>query len=784
MTVKRILFLFSALPFFITAFAQSALERFVQADVAWSAARHHAVLTKGIPWEDGIRRGPYHWEGPLSESDVKRLRKAGAEVTILIDDLAAYYQARNEAALAEAAASQNGCFVDSFYGLPWPDPQGFSLGSMGGYFTLEEIYAHLDTMAARFPNLISAKAAIDTFLTHEGRPIYYVKISDHPNSNENEPAVLLTALHHAREPAGVSQLIYFMYSLLEGYNSNPAIQWLVDHTEIYIIPCVNPDGYYYNQQQYPQGGGMWRKNRRNNGGNIFGVDLNRNYGHHWGYDNFGSSNNPSSQVYRGPAPFSEPETRAVRALCLSDTFLIALNYHTYSNLLIYPWGFTADSLTPDSTYYESLAREMTRHNHYIYGTGDQTVGYIVNGDSDDWMYGDTSKPKIFAMTPEVGSPQQGFWPAAADILPLCRQTRWMNLIALLSVHSYATVEHHPERAITAASGSFYYQVIPLGLQSDSASVQFFSLSPALTVDTTPKRYPMNSTATPIPDSVTYSISGPPALGTPLRYGIRRQFGTYVLTDTFEVRFGLPTMLVGEPFNNLNAWNTGGWGLIFSAYHSPLSSVTESPFGTYSPNQNTTLEYNNNIDLSNATDAWLTFWARWHLETNYDFIYVEVKESGTSGWHPLCGEQMVQAGNAPGYTGHQDEWTREVISLNDWLGKSIRLRFRFQSDAYVEDDGFYLDDVSVWAYSSTPTGISSAAVSPLQAWGREGRILGIKPESSGELILSSLTGQQLARRRVPAGRRFRWDVSARPGVYLLTYVTSNATHSTLLTIQQK
>ncbi len=763
------------------AYPQQESERFVQAEVVWSSVHSQDVRSQGIAWEDGIWKGPAHWQGPLATGEVKRLREAGAQVTILIDDLTAYYQQRNREARAEAAIQNTGCAVDSFYGLPWPDPQGFTLGSMGGYFTLEEIYAHLDTMASRFPNLITARSAIDTFQTHEGRPIYYVKISDNPGTNEGEPAVLLTALHHAREPASASQLIYFMYSLLEGYASNPAIQWLVDHTEIYIIPCVNPDGYYYNQQQFPLGGGMWRKNRRNNGNGIFGVDLNRNYGLHWGYDNTGSSGNPSSQVYRGPGPFSEPETRAVRALCLSDTFLIALNYHTYSNLLIYPWGFAADTLTPDSTYYESLAREMTRHNHYVYGTGDQTVGYIVNGDSDDWMYGDSSKNKILAMTPEVGSPQQGFWPPASDILGLCRQTRWMNLITLLAVHSYAVFSHVPPLGLTGSTGYLHYGITPLGLQNDSAYVQFFSLSPLLSIDTTRRAYGMNGTAATYDDSVSYAVSGSPSPGTLLQYGVQRQFGMYVMTDTYEVRTGIPATLFTETFANTAAWNTGSWGLTSSTFHSAPYSITESPAGPYPNSQTFLLTLTNPIDLTNASEAWLSFWARWHLESNYDYVYVEVKEDGASTWQPLCGGDMVQNATIPGYTGHQDAWTKQVLALTDWTGHQINLRFRFESDPYVQDDGFYLDDVSVLSFTSTPTHIAPQRSDRLKVWARGHLITGIKPPTAGHLILTNITGQTVAQRTVDAGRHFRWNVAIPAGVYVVTFQGKDETHAALLTI---
>ena len=149
---------------------------------------------------------------------------------------------------------------------------GFGFGSMGGYYTLAEVIEELDSMKLLFPNLLSTKLSIGTSI--EGRPIYMVKISNNPNVNEDEPELLYTALHHAREPEGMMQMIFYMYYLLENYGTNPEVTCLVDNREIFFIPVVNPDGYEYNRQTNPNGGGMWRKNRRNNGGGIYGVDLN------------------------------------------------------------------------------------------------------------------------------------------------------------------------------------------------------------------------------------------------------------------------------------------------------------------------------------------------------------------------------------------------------------------------------------------------------------------------------------------------------------------------------
>ena len=178
---------------------------------------------------------------------------------------------------------------------------------MGGFLTLNEIMLELDSMTTLFPNLISPKFIIGNNQTIEGRDVYAIKISDNPNTDETatEKEVLYTSLIHAREPASMQQLIWYMWYLLENYATNDEIKYLVNNLEMYFIPVVNPDGYEYNYTTNPNGGGMWRKNKRdNNNDGTFsesndGVDLNRNFGYKWAYDNDGSSPDQAAQTYRG-----------------------------------------------------------------------------------------------------------------------------------------------------------------------------------------------------------------------------------------------------------------------------------------------------------------------------------------------------------------------------------------------------------------------------------------------------------------------------------------------------
>ena len=130
----------------------------------------------------------------------------------------------------------------------------------GGFYTYNEMLNELDDMHSLYPEIISARSDIkdETFSssphiheTYEGRYLQWVKISDNPNVSYGEPQILYTALHHAREPASLQQLIYFMWYLLENYASNDSIKQIIDNSELFFVPCVNQDGYIFNETIEP-----------------------------------------------------------------------------------------------------------------------------------------------------------------------------------------------------------------------------------------------------------------------------------------------------------------------------------------------------------------------------------------------------------------------------------------------------------------------------------------------------------------------------------------------------
>jgi hypothetical protein len=296
---------------------------------------------------------------------------------------------------------------------------------MGGYHTMDELYVVLDSIHNDHPAITTARDSIG--YTIEGRVIYAIKISDNPESDEDEPEVFFNALTHAREPIGMEALLYFMHYLTDNYGTDARVDSLVNNRELWFIPLVNPDGYEYNSFIEPSGGGMWRKNRRDNGDGSFGIDLNRNFGYQWGYDDVGSTPYTWDETYRGTGPFSEPEVASIRDFVLAHDFVVAVNYHSYGDLLIYPWGYIAFD-TPDRPLFENLGAYFTAVNHYTYGSSNN-VSYTTNGGVYDWMYGEQiSKKKIIAFLPEVGGWNDGgFWPPEYLIDGLCLENLEANL---------------------------------------------------------------------------------------------------------------------------------------------------------------------------------------------------------------------------------------------------------------------------------------------------------------------------------------------------------------------
>lgn len=627
----------------------------------------------------------------ISQQDISTLQAAGFRCEIVIPDVTKFYTERfhEKSALSE---------TDIQLLEEWPQPVNFSLGSCGGFSTVDQMIEQIDLMRSLYPSLISVKQALsDTISTIEGRTVYYVRISDNPDVNEPEPEVLYTGMHHAREPIGMQHLLYYMWYLLENYETDPSIKGLVDSTEMYFVPIFNVDGYIKNITSNPSGGGMWRKNRRINGDGSFGIDINRNYGYKWGFDDSGSSPIPGSDLYRGTAPFSEPETRMMKYFCEDHSFRIALNYHSYSNLFLYAWGWSPLP-SPDDDVFNAYANLMTKENKYTYGPACTTI-YPTNGGSDDWMYGEkTTKPSILAYTPEIGSNSDGFWPLQSRILPLIRENMLASLTAARLAGNYGTIADASPLFIYEQNGYLPFEVKRLGMQEGSYTVSATSLGNAFaSLGEAHVIQGMNLLEQRI-DSISYHLSNTLNVGDTLQYVLTIDNGYFSEYDTVTRILGYPVNVFNDNLDLNNNW-TGTWAITEEQYYSPLSSMTDSPGVNYAAGANKSITLTNEIDLSSTLLMVLQFRAKWALEKDYDYVQLSISENNGSTWAPLTGKYthpgtVNQAYGQPVYDGMESEWLQETISLNGYMGKKVKFRFRLKADQGTEMDGFYFDDFSI------------------------------------------------------------------------------------------
>ncbi|MEM4729739.1 MAG: M14 family zinc carboxypeptidase [Thermoplasmata archaeon] len=290
--------------------------------------------------------------------------------------------------------------------LPLPPSSASDIRELGsfraGYHTYDSMTQELRALEASHPDLVMVESLGRTY---EDRDIWAVKISDDVRTNDSaEPDVLIMGGLHAREIMGVEVPLYLINYLIKNYGTNETCTMLVNTREVWFVPMANPDGHVYVER-----GNDWRKNRRPTVGGNIGVDLNRNWGYMFGVD-AQTSDDPSSDVYHGPYPFSENETRAISELALRQRFATSLSFHSYGQLILYPWGFTTDP-APDSEELERMARAMAAINGYTPQQSSRL--YLTHGDSEDWLYANTS---TLAFTFELDT---SFYPPASQIETTC-----------------------------------------------------------------------------------------------------------------------------------------------------------------------------------------------------------------------------------------------------------------------------------------------------------------------------------------------------------------------------
>lgn len=282
------------------------------------------------------------------------------------------------------------------------------------YHNFAEMTAEIDQRIAQYPTLMNKRVIGKTY---QGRDIVAIKISDNVGTDEAEPEVLFTHHQHAREHLTVEMALYLLRELGAGYGSDSRVTNMVNNREIWIVPDLNPDGGEYDiaSGSYRS----WRKNRQPNAGSSYvGTDMNRNWDYKWGCCG-GSSGSKSSETYRGTAPESAPEVKVVadfvrsRVVGGKQQIKAAIDFHTYSELVLWPYGWTTANTAPgltqdDRDAFAAVGGKMAASNGY---TAEQSSDlYITDGSIDDWLWG---AQKIFGYTFEMypaSSWNGGFYP--------------------------------------------------------------------------------------------------------------------------------------------------------------------------------------------------------------------------------------------------------------------------------------------------------------------------------------------------------------------------------------
>lgn len=727
-----------------------------------------------------LRCGAVHSENfiqlELSEFEIDDLVAMEINFVVVNEDLQKFYEQRFErdyplilqdlnlekqkSAQLRGISQKNQVInnISQYYGkeeVNIPTPQNFYIpSSFGGCLTLEQMLDELDKMKQLYPDIISTKQPISsTLTTHEGRSVFYVKISDNPDSDETEPQVLYTGMTHAREIVSMMNIIYYMWYLLENYESDPYIKNLVNNTEMYFIPVLNPDGLAWNRTIAPNGGGMHRKNRNpaactaqnfvyttsNNGASTRGVDLNRNFPFKWG---LGSSTDPCSQSFRGTSSGSEPETQMIMSFVNSKNFKIAQNHHSYGSVNVYGTHGSSGTATGRENEFYKFNHDWSYYSRYIYGPDTYIMGPL-GGVLDEWMQGGPadsqgntgSGKNILALTPENGLfSEGGFWPTTA-LLPQIKGMLRQNLLSAMYVGKHAKLHDLTMLNVESLNSNLTFGIERIGQTASNFTLTITPVSSNIVSITSP------SVQTGMNMFEQRNLSIPMVLSNAIQNGDRIEFKVtlsnddFVMYETNIVKYYNPTVLFSHnpDTQNLTGWiATGAWSTTTDAY-SGTRAIRSTNVSPYANNTNSTLTLNSTFNFNNTGRKVVQFYTKWDLERNFDFVQLQASVNGgawidldgkytkpasiseVNGQHvtkTLAADRSFQNSNAgvkaPLYDGDTfNNWLLEEYIIDGQNNSSllnqsnVRFRFLFRTDSAnsadwftTTFDGFYVDDFRI------------------------------------------------------------------------------------------
>ncbi|CAO2603054.1 Carboxypeptidase A1, partial [Lemmus lemmus] len=290
------------------------------------------------------------------------------------------------------------------------------------YHTLDEIYEFIDLLVAENPELVSKIQIGNTF---EGRPIYVLKFS---TGGTNRPAIWIDTGIHSREWVTQASGVWFAKKITTDYGKDTTLTAVLDQLDIFLEIVTNPDGFEYTHKTNR----MWRKTRsRTQGSFCVGVDPNRNWDAGFGLS--GASSNPCSDTYHGKFANSEVEVKSIVDFVTKHGNIKAyISIHSYSQLLLYPYGYTSEAAS-DKKELDEVAKAAVTALTSLYGTK-YTYGSIIDtiyqasGSSIDWTYSQGIKYSFTFELRDTGL--RGFLLPASQIIPTAEET-WLALLTIM-----------------------------------------------------------------------------------------------------------------------------------------------------------------------------------------------------------------------------------------------------------------------------------------------------------------------------------------------------------------
>lgn len=551
--------------------------------------------------------------------------------------------------------------------------------------------------------------------------VWALKVSDNVLQEEDEPCIYYMGNHHAREPISLEVAMYILNHILNNYGTDPTITANVNNSQIWFIPLVNPNGHkiVWDQQDV-----WWRKNIRDNNSNGVidpeqgwssypdGVDPNRNYAFEWGGE--GASSDPTDELYRGPSAASEPEISAMQDLMINHHFVAGITYHSYGELVLWPYGYTSSANAPDQAAISQLGTSMAQTIPGLSG-GYYTPQvswqlYPASGTTDDYAYGQHG---IFSYTIELATQ---FIPSSNQILTICQNNLQAALILLNRVNK-STLTGHVSDASTSQplvaevfvdgidnSGSFrepytsdasfgrYYRMLPTGnytvtfsaygyISQTFTGVNINNLDQTiLNVNLVPAQVlNVSGTVTDLATGLPIENASVEVMDTPLPPVTTNQNGQYSISTIFEGThpFRVSALNYATIIQDVNVtpqstvfdfqleqsfawsfeqgsfepqWSTGGNAPWYITTEDPYDGAYCTRSGSIGNNQSSTLSIT--LDLTSGGN--ISFFRKVSSEANYDFLRFYIDNVQQGQWSGNVGWGEVAFAVSDGT--HEFKWS--------------------------------------------------------------------------------------------------------------------------------